>query len=328
MPAYFARRLLIGLFTLWVVTILAYALIRSMPGDPVSVDSEGSQKIDQEENARRRAAYGLDDPWHVGYSNWLSRAVRLDLDSALTGTKRPVVEILQERLKPTLLLTTSSLVLAYLLSIPLGLYCSARSGKPDERVISTGLYMIYSLPSFVAAVLLQSFFSIKLIGTAWELPLAGLVSDNHDQLSSWGQTVDIFKHMILPVFCYTYGALAYEARFIRANMAEVVRQDYIRTARAKGVSEFNVYVKHAFRNTLIPLVTLLGLTFPTLLSGSVILEQIFSLPGMGSLLITSIYARDYPVIMAVVLMFSILTLIGQLVADMLYAVVDPRIAYD
>jgi peptide/nickel transport system permease protein len=224
-------------------------------------------------------------------------------------------------------LSASSLFLAYLLAVPMGLFATIRSGKPDERALSTTLYMLYSLPSFVAALLLLVFFSVKLEGTPFELPLFGMVSDGYAELSSLGKVGDIFRHMILPVTCFTYGSLAYFSRFVKSNMEEVVRQDYIRTARAKGVGPFRVVVHHAFRNTLIPFVTLIGLTLPFLLSGSVILEQIFSWPGMGRLFFEAITERDYPTIMGLTLMFSILTLLGQLLADVLYAVVDPRVTY-
>ena len=187
--------------------------------------------------------------------------------------------------------------------------------------------MLYSLPSFVAALLLQMYFAIELRGTAFELPLFGMVSDDFDTMTRGEQVADLFRHSILPVTCYTYGSLAYYSRFVRANMLEVVRQDYIRTARAKGVGPTRVLLHHAFRNTLIPLVTMIGLTLPTLLSGSIILEQIFSWPGMGKLFFESIRERDYPTLMGLMLMFSTLTLMGQLLADLLYAIVDPRVSY-
>jgi peptide/nickel transport system permease protein len=154
-----------------------------------------------------------------------------------------------------------------------------------------------------------------------------MTGDDHDTLSTFAKFKDIAWHAVLPVTCYTYISLAYDARFIRANMAEVIRQDYIRTARAKGVGPLRVLVVHAFRNTLIPLVTQVGLTLPALLSGSVILEQLFTWPGMGNLFFESIAERDYPTIMGLTLMFSVLTLAGQLLADVLYSVVDPRVTY-
>ncbi len=221
------------------------------------------------------------------------------------------------------MLSVSSLVLIYLLSIPLGLAASARSGSLDERVMSTGLYMLYSFPSFVAALFLQIALAVHF---GW-LPLMGMTSDGYSELSTMGKLWDVFKHALMPIACETYGSLAYYSRFIHANMEEVVRQDYIRTARAKGLDPYRVLVHHGFRNTLIPLVTMVGLTLPGLLGGAVILEQIFSWPGMGRLFFESIRERDYPTIMGLTLMFSVLTLVGQLVADFLYAVVDPRVSY-
>jgi peptide/nickel transport system permease protein len=176
----------------------------------------------------------------------------------------------------------------------------------------------------VAALFLQILLAVKL---GW-LPLFGIVdSQAHDGMTTLGKAWDVFLHAVLPVTCFTYGSLAYYSRFIKANMEEAVRQDYIRTARAKGVSPRSIIWKHAFRNTLIPLVTLIGLTLPSLLSGAIILERIFAWPGMGTLFFESIHERDYPVIMGLTLMFSLLTLLGQLLADVLYAVVDPRVTY-
>ncbi len=349
MLQYLVRRLLIALLTLFLVTVLGYALIRAIPGTPATADMESTmKKIAQADLDRIRAQYGLDKPWYVGYSKWLVGFNVFDgdqLKEALTegvdrdgglihgnlgdsiSEKKKVSASIGSRIGPTLLLSGTSLFLAYLLSIPLGLYTTATSGTKRERTISTLLYMLYSLPAFVAAILLQSWFSVSLRDTAFELPLSNMHSDGYQALPYWQQILDVAKHMILPVFCYTYGALAYETRFIKANMAEVVRQDFIRTARAKGVGEKMVLWKHAFRNTLIPFVTLIGLTFPTLLSGAVILEQIFNWPGMGQLLFNAFTARDYPLIMGLLLVFSVMTLLGQILADLLYAWADPRISY-
>jgi peptide/nickel transport system permease protein len=209
------------------------------------------------------------------------------------------------------------------LSIPLGLWATVRAGTLRERTVSTALYMLYSLPAFVAALYLQLLFFSKL---GW-LPLFGMYSDNFDSLSTAGKALDVLKHSILPITCFTYGTLAFDTRFIQANMQEVIRQDYIRTARAKGVPPLRVIWHHAFRNTLIPFVTILGLALPSLLGGAVILEQIFGWPGMGRLYFEAIGQRDYDTIMGLTLMFSVLTLLGQLLADILYAVVDPRVTY-
>jgi peptide/nickel transport system permease protein len=323
MLTYLTRRLAIALITLVLITFVVYGLIRNMPGNPLTQEMsrlDPGKMISAEDFERLNRIYGLDKPWYVAYGDWLGNLVRLDLGRSFSR-KRPVVDLIVERMGPTLMLSVTSLILAYLLAVPLGLYASARSGRNDERVMSTLLYMLYSFPSFVAALFLQLFFAVKL---GW-LPLFGMVSDNYEQMSTWGQVIDLSRHALMPVICYTYGSLAYYSRFIRANMHEVLRQDYIRTARAKGLGPVRVLVNHAFRNTLIPFVTLLGLTLPGLLSGSIIIEQIFTWPGMGRLFFESIRERDYPTIMGLTLMFAVLTLAGQLLADILYAVVDPRV---
>ncbi|HEY3394641.1 MAG TPA: ABC transporter permease, partial [Lacipirellulaceae bacterium] len=287
MYQYFARRLLLALLTLLLITFVVYALIRLMPGDPLLVNLEGSDRpIKLEEIERMREIFGLNDPWYVAYWNWLANLLQGDLGDSLSRPSR-VVDIIGQRIGPTLMLEVTALSLTYLLAIPIGLYSTARSGRLDERIVSTLLYMLYSLPVFVAALLLQVLFAIHLRGTAFELPLFGMTSDNFDDLSLGGKVWDLFQHALLPVVCFTYGSLAYYSRFIRANMQEVIRQDYIRTARAKGVGPMRVLLHHAFRNTLIPLVTMIGLTLPVLLSGSIILEQIFSWPGMGKLFFES-----------------------------------------
>ena len=234
----------------------------------------------------------------------------------------PVSRLISERIGPTLLLSIISLGLAYVLSIPLDSIRPCAT-KLDERTVSTTLYMLYSFPLLSRRCFCKIAFAVKL---GW-LPLFGMQSDNFDQLSAPQQAWDLFLHMLMPVTCYTYGVLAYYSRFVRSNMMEVMQQDYIRTARAKGVPPGRVIVHHAFRNTLIPLVTLIGLSLPALLSGSVILEQIFTWPGMGRLFFESIRERDYPTIMGLTLMFSLLTLASQLLADILYALVDPRVRY-
>jgi peptide/nickel transport system permease protein len=269
-----------------------------------------------------KRAYGLDKPWPQAYVQWISHLAQFDLGRSITY-KQAVTTIIGERIGPTLVLTTTSLVLAYLLSIPMGLYATARHGRLDQQTTSTLLYMLYSLPSYVAALFMQLVFYAKL---GW-LPVAFMTSDHYAELTAFGKAWDVFQHALMPTLCLTDGSLAYYSRFVHANMQEAIRQDYIRTARAKGVAPCRIIVHHAFRNTLIPLVTLLGLSLPSLLSGAVIIEQIFSWPGMGRLFFESILRRDYPIIMGLTFMFSVMTLIGQLLADLLYAVVDPRISY-
>jgi len=325
MVSYLIRRVVLGVITLVLISFIVYGLVRAMPGTPMTnelAEGDPSRFPSKEDYERMKKIYGLDKPWPVAYLLWLGNVARLDLGRSITH-KQPVAKLIVDRLPATLMLSVTSLGLAYLLSIPMGLYATVRGGHTDERVLSTSLYMLYSFPAFVAALFLQMLFAVKL---GW-LPLFGMTSDNYAELSTFGKAWDVFLHALMPIVCETYGSLAYYTRFVRANMEEVVRQDYIRTARAKGLSNYRVIVHHALRNTLIPLVTMVGLTLPALLSGAVILEQIFTWPGMGRLFFESIRERDYETIMGLTMMFSALTLLGQLLADVLYAVVDPRVSY-
>jgi peptide/nickel transport system permease protein len=329
MATYLLRRLLLGLLTLVAITFIVYGLARNMPGTPLTVqmgESDPSRKLNPEDQERMKRIYGLDRPWHEGYLRWLGNVVRGDLGRSFSR-KQPVTTLIGERIGPTFLLSGTALLLTWLLGVPLGLYASARSGLADERATSLLLYVLYSFPTFVAALFLQIIFAVWLRGTSWELPLFGM-SDLPADAGFAARAVDIARHAILPVTCQTYVSLAYDSRFIKANMEEAVRQDYIRTARAKGAGPARVLFHHAFRNTLIPLVTLLGLSLPGLIGGSVIIEQIFTWPGMGRLFFESIRERDYPTIMGLTLMFSVLTLIGQLLADLLYCLVDPRVSVE
>ena len=328
MVTYLLRRLLGGMLTLLVITCLVYALARAMPGTPLTTQlgEDPSRKLNPADVERMRRIYGLDRPWYSGYAQWLGNVARGDLGRSITR-KQPVTTLIAERIGPTLLLSGTALVLIWSLAVPLGLYASARGGSADERGVSLLLYVLYSFPTFVAALFLQIVFSVWLRGTAWELPLFGMSSLPPD--AAWAsRAVDVARHMILPVACQPDVSLAYDSRFIKANMEEVMRQDYIRTARAKGASPGRVLFRHAFRNTLIPLVTLLGLSLPGLIGGSVIIEQIFTWPGMGRLFFEGIRERDYPTIMGLTLIFSLVTLLGQLLADLLYCAVDPRVSVE
>lgn len=325
MLSYLTRRLLTACLTLLLITFVVYGLIRAMPGTPVTGDIsmlDPSKTISKADYERRLKSYGLDKPWYQAYFIWISNVAKGDLGRSISR-KQPVTRLIGQRMWPTLMLSVISLSLAYLLSIPMGLYCTARANALEERSLSMMLYMLYSLPTLVAALYLQILLSVKL---GW-FPLFGMTSDDFETMSTMGRIVDVLWHATLPIICFTYGSLAFDTRFIKANMAEVIRQDYIRTAQAKGVSPRRVLVHHAFRNTLIPLVTMIGLTLPSLLGGSVILERIFTWPGMGSLFFDAIRERDYETIMGLTLMFSVLTLLGQLLADVLYAFVDPRVSF-
>jgi peptide/nickel transport system permease protein len=326
MVQYLVRRGAISLVTLLLITFVVYALIRNIPGTPLTVDMaqmNPGKMASAEQMNQWKKIYGLDKPWYESYFIWLGNMSRGDFGRSIPKNNQPVLGLILSRLPATLMITVTSLLLTYIFSIPLGLWSTANSGTTAERTVSTILYMLYSLPAFVAALYLQLLFYTKL---GW-LPLFGMTSDNYATLTTGGKAWDVFKHALLPIVCFTYGSLAYYSRFIRANMQEVIRQDFVRTAKAKGVPPRRVLWHHAFRNTLIPLVTLFGLTLPHLLSGAVILEQIFAWPGIGQLFFESISQRDYDTLMGLTLLFSVMALIGQLLADVLYAVVDPRVSY-
>lgn len=329
MTNYFIRRLAFAAVTVLFITFFVYALIRMMPGDPTLSESAAinpDKPISKEDYERMRRTFGLNDPWYIAYFKWMGNVARGNLSSSFFF-KRPVRKVIAERIGPTLLLSLPAIFIAYTVSIPIGLYSTAKSGTLTERTMSLLLYFFYSLPSYVAALWLLVFFYLRMQDTIFALPASQMVSDDFDERSLLGKIWDLWTHMILPLTCFTYGSLAYDSRFVKANMEEVMRQDYIRTARAKGMHPFWIIANHGFRNTLIPLLTLLGLSLPGLLSGAVILETIFNWPGMGSLFYEAISHRDYPLIMGLVLMFTILTLAGQLLADIMYAFADPRITY-
>ena len=234
MVSYLLRRLLIGLVTLAMITCMIYGLIRSMPGSPLDADPammDPSKMPSKADIQRMRSVYGLDKPLHLAYWQWLKNTTSLNLGTSYSQ-KKPVAELISDRVWPTLQLSLTSLLLSYLLAVPMGLYATVRSGRADERGLSFALYMLYSFPSFVAALFLQLLFAVKLEGTWLELPLLGNHSNNYEEMGDAAQAWDSFKHMILPVTCFTYGSLAYYCRFVKANMEEVIRQDYIRTARA------------------------------------------------------------------------------------------------
>lgn len=326
MLSYTIRRILLALPTLFGITLVTFLVINLAPGDPASVQAD--QVMDPRISIRvyeqLREYYGLDKPLLVRYGDWLKRIVTLDFGNSMTPDSRKVTVKIMERLPATLSLAVLSLGIGFALAIPIGLLSGARRNGWFDTVSSTILYALYAIPSYVMAIPLILWISIGLD----LLPFQGMKSDNYEQLTTMGKAADLAKHYVLITFCFTYGALAFQSRFVRQNLLEVFRQEYILTARAKGVGETTVVLKHAFRNTLIPLVTLFGITFPQILGGSVILEVMFNWPGIGRLFFESILQRDYPTLMALSFITAFLVLLGTLLADLLYAVVDPRVRYD
>jgi peptide/nickel transport system permease protein len=255
------------------------------------------------------------------FGRWMSRIFTLDFGESYKE-KRPVMDMIVERLGPTITLNGISLFLCYLIAVPLGIFSAVRKDTVADRISSTALFVLYSMPTFWVASML-----IWLCTGDGKLPAYFFRSLDAERLSRFDQLLDVAKHCILPIICLTYAEVAYVSRQMRTGLLEVIRQDYVRTARAKGLPERVVVMKHAVRNGLIPIVTLLGALLPVVFSGSVIIESIFSIDGIGKLAFDAILARDYPVIMAEVVIASFLTLVGYLLSDLAYAVVDPRIEF-
>jgi len=326
MLSYTLHRIILAIPTLLGITLVTFVIIHLAPGDPAALQAQEvmDPRISNRVYEQLREYYGLDRPIAIRYLEWLKRIVTFDFGNSMTPDSRRVSVKIMESLPATISLSVLSLGIGFALAIPIGILLGARRNGWFDTVSSTILYILYAIPSYVMAIPLILWVSIELD----LLPFQGMRSDNFAQLTSMGQIVDLVKHFILITFCFTYGALAYQSRFVRQNLLEVFRQEYILTARAKGLSEFTVVLKHAFRNTLIPLVTLFGLTFPQILGGSVILEVMFNWPGIGRLFFESILQRDYPTVMALSVISAGLVLLGTLLADLAYAVVDPRVRYD
>ena len=325
MLKYTLRRLAYLLPTLLGITFITFFIISLAPGDPVSAIQSGigGSNISPEAYDAMLELYGLDKPMVTRYFIWLGRLVTLDFGDSFLD-HRPVATKIKERLPATLLLNGLSLLLALVVALPLGLHSAVRQRSRFDKVGGAVLYMLYSLPSFWVALLLIMFFGVKL---GW-LPFIGVESLGADPMGFFGRLWDRILHLVLPVVTLTYGSLAFLSRFVRGSTLDVIRQDYIRTARAKGLDDRSVVYKHVFKNTLIPVVTLLGILLPSLISGSIILEYIFSWPGVGALFFDAVLSRDYPTVMGLSFVSAMLVLFSTLIADLLYALVDPRVAYE
>jgi peptide/nickel transport system permease protein len=259
------------------------------------------------------------------YPRWLVNMLTLDFGNSIKDN-RPVLDHIKESVPVSLIFTFISFVLAYLIAIPLGIYSATHQYTTGDKVSTVILFILYSLPNFWVATMAIVFFGGGDF-FAW-FPVSGLHSVGADELSKWEYFKDLAHHVVLPLIIWTYGSFSALSRYMRGSMLEVIRQDYIRTARAKGLSERVVTYKHALRNSLIPIITMMANLLPLAISGSIIIESIFSIPGMGQLSFNAVLYRDYPIIMAVTTISAMLTLFGILLSDLLYAVVDPRITFE
>jgi peptide/nickel transport system permease protein len=322
MVSYVIRRLFYALLTFLGITVATFTLIHSVPGDPVAffIGRARISGIPPEVLSQIRREYHLDQPLPRQYLHWLGNAATLDFGRSI-AERRPVRELIFDRLPNTLQLNFVAFVLAAVVGIPIGLWSATHAGRKSERASAVLFFLLYSLPSFWVALLLMQFFAVRL----GVLPLLGMHSDDYPYLSAVGQFLDRLRHLTLPVLTLTYAHLAIFARFSKSALTEVIRQDFITAARARGAGEGRVLWHHALRNALIPLITLLGLTVPMLLSGSVIVEQIFQWPGIGLLYFDAILTRDYPIVMGLTVMTAVVTLLVSVIADILYAFADPRV---
>ncbi len=334
MGTYLIKRILLFIPTFFIITMITFGISQLAPGDPVEqylgltagenqqADKEATEKMREEIRER----LGLNDPVPIQYLNWTAGIFKLDFGISYKDRK-PVMTKIGERIWVTLGMNLLSIFLAYAIAIPIGIYSATHPGSIGDRISTTTLFALYSIPTFWAGTLVIIFLTNN--DYLFQLfPTRGLSSTASNESWSFAQQlVDLLWHLAAPVFIYTYTSFAFISRQMRSGMLEVIRQDYIRTARAKGLSERVVVYKHALRNSLIPIVTLLGGLLPALISGSIIVEIIFTIPGMGELSFQSVLQRDYPVIMGILTLGAILTMVGVLLSDILYALVDPRIAY-
>ncbi|OEU70310.1 MAG: diguanylate cyclase [Desulfovibrio sp. S3730MH75] len=303
------------------ITVISFWVIHLAPGSPTDMQTTMNPTATIETRQKLEKLYGLDKPLHVQYGNWVSRMVRFDFGRSMSGDSRPVWERIKERLPLTFGMNIASLFLTLLIAIPIGMYSAWKQDGWFDRGMTVFVFIGFAVPGFWLALLLMLWFGIYYP----VFPISGLTSLDYALLSPMGKVLDIAHHLALPIFVYTFGSLAGMSRFMRSSMLEVLRQDYIVTAKAKGLPMHKVLFKHAFRNGLLPVITLLGLSIPGLIGGSVIIESIFALPGLGQLFYNAVMSRDYSLIMGSLVLGALLTLAGNLLADVAYGFADPRI---
>ena len=354
MRTYILKRLLLMIPTLVGITLLAYAIVRLAPGDPVAAmiraqAGDINPRVFAKEADAIRERLGLkdynvwgDDPEQIdpaervvnafwGYGRWVAHMVRGDFGESMKfrtseGSKSPAA-LYYERAHITIPLNVVAQIIIFSIAIPIGLASARYRGRFFDRASSVGLLLLWSVPAILAGTLLIGFLGRGGIGLWW-FPSFGLHSSGHESMGWWDWTLDLLWHVTLPITCMVYGGLAYLAKLGRASLLENLRADYVRTARAKGVPERRVVYVHALRNSLIPMITVMVMMLPALIGGSVIVEKIFSIHGMGTLVIGAAQSRDLSVIMFGTLLYGSLTLMALLVADILYAWVDPRVRFE
>lgn len=320
MATYLLRRLLQSILTLLVISMILFGLISSVPGGIMSAYQENPD-FTAEDLARLEAKYGLNDPVPVRYLKWLGNTLQGDFGNSFIS-KRPALEEIGDRLPNTMLLMGVMLIVTLLIAIPLGIISAIKQYTWFDHITTTLAFAGQSLPVFWFGLLLIIIFSVTLKGADGKplLPGSGMYT-----LGAPFSLIDRVEHLILPVTMLAFVSAAGYMRYLRSSMLDVINEDYVRTARAKGARERIVIFKHAMRNALIPLVTLIGLDLPSLFGGALFTETIFAWPGIGRLYFTAALKTDYPVVMAVLIIYSALIILSSLLVDVIYAILDPRI---
>jgi len=318
---YLTRRMFQLVPLLFFISAFIYLLLYLMPGDPLYRMLEDVPNLRPQDYERLRKLYGLDDPVYIQYWKWLWQLIQLN-----PGYSReygqPVVDIILPALKNTLVLTITAVVIGKVVAILLGIFSAVRQYSIGDYILTAITFISYSVPAFWLGLMLIIVFSVKL---GW-LPTSGMVSSDLTP-GSWEAMVDWIKHLILPVSVLAISEIIQVQRFMRSSLLEVLRQDYLTTARAKGLSERVVIGRHALKNALIPVVTIIAVTMPRVVGGSAVVETVFAYPGMGRLLFTSIMGNDYVVAMTVVMIIAVTVVSFNLLADIIYGWLDPRIRY-
>ena len=321
MFAYLAKRLIMVIPLFFGITLVSFTVIHLAPGSPTDLQTQMNPKVSAEAIQRLRSFYGLDKPLHIQYLVWLKKLLKLDFGNSFSTDNRKVIDKISERIPITIMINILSLLLILIVAIPIGILSATHRNSLFDKLTTVFVFIGFAVPTFWLALLCMILFGINL---GW-LPISGIKSLGFEQTSFASIALDRVKHLILPVLLSAFGGLAGFSRYTRSTMLEVIRQDYIKTARAKGLPEQTVIYRHALRNALLPVITILGLSVPGLIGGSVIFETIFAIPGMGQLFYGSVMARDYPLIMGILVIGAFLTLLGNILADISYSLADPRI---
>lgn len=325
MRRYILKRLLYAIPLLWGIATVTFFMMRLAPGDPLDMylEPQRQRRVDPEVIELLRQKYGLDQPIHVQYVRWMGNVLHGDFGESFRH-RRPVSHLIAETIPYTLQLTVLAVLFDALIGITFGIISAVKQYSLLDKVVTLGSLIIYAVPGFWLALMLVLVFSVHL---GW-FPTSQTRSMDYEFLSAWGKIGDRLWHLVLPVFVLGIASAAGTARYMRNRLLEVLSEDYVIAARARGFTERFVILKHALRNALIPIITIYGLSLPFLLGGATIIETIFAWPGMGRLAVGGVGGRDYPLIMATMLIAATLTVMGNLLADVTYAWVDPRVSYD